>query len=557
MHRTSLYFGVRHFGVWAFSVSAMLACSAQSGSSTGDTGVQASLGETSNGESPDGDGDGDTTPGDGDPGDGDGDGNPGDGDPDDDGGLPKFDLSPVPDAAGMMGGQIGIPETCAAAEDTASAVGCLFFGHDLDNLSSGETQPYAIVVSNVQEDEPATVEIEVKQGGNWVTVAGPQMIAPLDLYSFELPDNHQEGSGLRVGGGYRVTSDVPVVAYEFNPINGQDSYTTDASLLYPVPSYDYIYQVLGYHVTLSYGSYVVIIGSEDGTTVEVTPPVATAAGPGIPAGSPGIPFQIDLDEGDVAQIATETDMTSLTGMQIVTDDNTPIGVISGTECTNTGAGACDHMEDMLTGVRLWGMEFVAARMPIRQVNDPEDTIWQIYASEDNTTVTIDAHPDVTGLPPNPIQLDKGEYQEFWASGSIANPGDFHVTADKPIALMSYLVGINDGQGDPAMMLVGPVQQYLPRYVVLVPGTWVSDYLVITRLAGAQVEVDGLAVPDNEFLPVGNGDYEVARILTPDGVHTVDGLGDPCSVSVVGFDDYDSYAYLGGVGTSVINPDPAG
>jgi hypothetical protein len=172
-------------------------------------------------------------------------------------------------------------------------------------------------------------------------------------------------------------------------------------------------------------------------------------------------------------------------------------------------------------------------------------------------VTIDAHQDVTGLPPNPIQLDKGEYEEFWATGSIANPGDFHVTADKPIALMSYLVGINDGQGDPAMMLMGPVQQYLPRYVVLVPGTWVSDYLVITRLEGAQVEVDGLAVPDNEFLPVGNGDYEVARILTPDGVHTVDGLGDPCSVSVVGFDDYDSYAYLGGVGTSVINPDPQG
>ena len=63
--------------------------------------------------------------------------------------------------------------------------------------------------------------------------------------------------------------------------------------------------------------------------------------------------------------------------------------------------------------------------------------------------------------------------------------------------------------------------------------------------------------DASFIPVGDGDYEVARLLTPDGVHVVDGLGDPCSVTVVGFDSYDSYAYLGGVGTSVINPNPQG
>jgi hypothetical protein len=548
------------------AVLLLAACTNPADTSTSDSGVLTTLDETaSNSETPTeaGDGDGDPTAGDGDgdPTAGDGDGDPtsgdGDGDADPDGGI-KFDLQPLGDAGGSMAGDIGIPETCGQAEDVASAVGCLFYSLDLNNLSSGETQPWAIVVSNVQDENPAEVVIELKQGGNWAPVLGPQAIAPLDSYVFMPPDNHHEGSALTVGGAYRVTSDVPVVAYEFNPIDGENSFTTDASLLYPVASYDYIYQVLGYHVTIGYPSYVVIMAAFDGTSVEVTPPVATAAGPGIPAGSPGVPFVIELDEGDVAQIATTTAMNaSLTGMEILTDEDHPVGVLSGTECTNTGAGACDHMEDMLTGVRLWGLEFVASRMPIRQENDPEDTIWQIYASEDNTVITLDAHQDVTGLPPGPINLDKGEKVEFSASGSVANPGDFHIEANKPIAVMSYLVGINDGDGDPAMMLMSPVQQYLPRYVVLVPGTWISDHLVITRLAGAQVELDGLAVPDNEFNPVGNGDYEVARILTPDGVHTVDGLGDPCSVSVVGFDSYDSYAYLGGVGTSVINPDPAG
>jgi IgGFc binding protein len=496
-----------------------------------------------------------TDPGDGDPGDGD----PGDGDPDDDdGSLPKFDLSPIPDGGGGGGGgEIGIPETCAVAEDNASAVGCLFYGLDLNNFSDTDPQQYGIIVSNVQEDDAAEVVVEEKQGNNWVTISGPFSIPPLDSHAFLLPDNHQEGSGLAVGGAYRVTSDEPVVAYQFNPINGQQSFTTDASLLYPVPSYDYIYQVLGYHVTIGYSSYINIIAAYDGTEVEVTPSVATVAGPGIPAGVPGVPFLVQLDEGDVAQISTQAGMSSLTGTEVLTDDNHPVGVLSGTECTNTGQGACDHMEDMLTGVRLWGLEFVASRMPIRQLNAPEPTIWQIYASEDNTTVIIDADGEVSGLPGSPVHLDKGEKVEFPASGTPGNPGDFHIEADKPIAVMGYLVGINSGEGDPAMVLMSPVQQYLPRYVVLVPGTWVNDYLVITRHAGTTVQVDGVPVDEVAFVPVGDGDFEVARVLTPDGVHTIDGLGDPCSVVVVGFDEYDSYAYLGGVGTSVINPSPAG
>jgi hypothetical protein len=48
---------------------------------------------------------------------------------------------------------------------------------------------------------------------------------------------------------------------------------------------------------------------------------------------------------------------------------------------------------------------------------------------------------------------------------------------------------------------------------------------------------------------------VARHVTPDGVHTLasangtDGLG----VIVVGWDQYDSYAYMGGMSLGAINP----
>jgi hypothetical protein len=135
-----------------------------------------------------------------------------------------------------------------------------------------------------------------------------------------------------------------------------------------------------------------------------------------------------------------------------------------------------------------------------------------------------------------------------------------VIADKPIAVLNYMTGAlnvanNFDQGDPAMVQLSPVEQYLPRYVVLVPGTWINDFAVITREVGAEVLLDNVAVPDASFVPVANSGFEVARVPVADGVHSLDGGFQKFSVVIVGYDAYDSYAYLGGTGTGVINPTP--
>ena len=67
----------------------------------------------------------------------------------------------------------------------------------------------------------------------------------------------------------------------------------------------------------------------------------------------------------------------------------------------------------------------------------------------------------------------------------------------------------------------------------------------------------MPVPDSEFLPVASSNYEVARVPISDGVHLLNGYNDPFGVIIVGYDQWDSYAYLGGSGTGVINPNPAG
>ncbi len=483
----------------------------------------------------------------------------------------KFDLG-IPGGWDLGEEEMGpiIPTTCAEAEAGLSTVGCRFFAVDLDSHDGVENQQYAVAVANVQLDQPATVTVERKQDGAWGVIAGPQPIGALDLFTFSLPANSTDDSAVRAGGAYRVSSDVPVVAYQFNPVDGSSSYLSDASMLYPVPALDTINDVVGWTSmkdnsnTFQHG-YATIVATADGTQVTVTPGPATAAGNGVPAGTSGVPFAVNLDEGDVLSVAVQSLATSMTGTKVVSNEGHPVAVFSGQECALIPASTCccDHLEEQVAGLRQWGQNFVASRMPVRNPGSPEASLWQIYASEDGTSISITADPGVTGINMQAFTLNQGQMVELYVSGPPGEPGDFELSADKPIGLFNYMTGSENMPapysltGDPAMVQLSPIEQYLPRYVVLVPATWVNDVAVITRPVGATVTIDDVPVNDADFNPVAGSGYEVARVPIPDGVHVLDGGDDPFGVVIVGYDDWDSYAYLGGTGTGTINPNPPG
>ena len=483
------------------------------------------------------------------------------------GGGPKFDLGEVPSSDLPVDEGPIIPETCEQAADGKSTVGCRFYAVDMDSHDLAETGQYAVAVANVQLAAMANVTVEVKEGGVWSPIAGPQPIGPLQLFTFNLPDRHTDDSALLAGGAYRVTSDVPVVAYQFNPVDGASSFLSDAAMLYPAAALDTLNRVTAWksmfdNTNTFQHSYATIVATSDGTQVTVTPSVVTAAGPGVPQGAPGAPFQIAMSEGDVLSVAVQSIPDSMTGTKITSNDGHPVAVFAGQECAliPENVCCCDHMEEQLAGVRLWGKRFIASRMPVRSPGNPEATLWQIFASEDNTNVTINADPGVTGIPAQNFLLNQGQMSEFYATGPMAEPGDFEVVADKPIAVYGYMAGaesFGSSIGDPAMVAMAPVEQFLPRYVVLVPGTWITDVAVVTRPAGAPILLDGMAISDLEFSPVAGSGYEVARIAVADGVHVFDGGDAPFGVVIVGYDQHDSYAYLGGTGTGKINPNPPG
>jgi hypothetical protein len=442
---------------------------------------------------------------------------------------------------------------CERAAYDRSSVGCVYYAVDTNPLGG----PFAVAVSNVGASVPANVTIEVKTGNVWTVVPmGTFTVAPKSLQTVNLTRRFAEGTRINVGGAYRITSDLPVISYQFAPIDGSSSFLSDASLLLPVSALDKYYIVSAWPYGADIGNTPrparLQIAATEATTVTVTSPIASENGQGVATLQPNTPATYQLQEGDFLQLTVASLNQSFTGTYIEADK--PVAVFSSNDCANVpnipSVCCCDHLEEQLFGLQTWGKSYVGAQMPRRGT---ESSIWQILAQQDGTNVTFMPSAGVTGLPPS-VTLAARQMVEYEVRGG-ATPGDFFVQADKPILVNQFTVGsfhvqANSDQGDPDMVQAVPVEQFLTAYTILVPGTWINDYIVITRKAGTMVLVDGVP-PNAAWNPVPGG-WETGVISVPDGVHTLES-NTPFGVHVSGYDQYDSYAYPGGLNQTVINP----
>src|SRR5690606_11563083 len=216
---------------------------------------------------------------------GDGDGDPGtsgDGDP-------LLDMSA---AEGMMeaGDEEGPGEGTACEQAAAynSSQGCEFWAADLPNAwqvtlgPSAEQQPFGIVVTNTAS-ETANVEIFV---GKQLAPLESAQIPPGALHVFKFCNSlGLTSQGNTKGIGYRIESDRPVTAYQYNPLdNSNPVYSNDASLLFPTHVLDTDYTAITgdalWMVNANGGAFVTAIATEDDTTVVFYPPAGITMYPG-------------------------------------------------------------------------------------------------------------------------------------------------------------------------------------------------------------------------------------------------------------------------------------
>ncbi len=453
---------------------------------------------------------------------------------------------------------------CDKAEAVKSNIGCEFWAVDMANLPPRDTYVYAVALSNPSFDQTVNIEIFDRNNNNAEQKIISESIPPRQVKVINLSGSNQGkqgyytgdagflGTGIALGRAFRISSDQPIIATQFNPIGGASGYTTDASLLLPTHTLGPDYIHLAWNRGFGVGSTLSIVATEDNTKITVNPTASTPAGMnGLPAMTAGQATEVTINRYDFIQLAVSS--IGLSGSSIAA--SAPVAVFGGHSCANvptTATTACDHVEEQIFPLETWGKDYVASRNPKR---GQEPMLWRIVAAEDNTKVDFDP-PTMMGAS---IMMNKGQIVEF------QEQLDFTISADDPIMVAGYMLGcsatgVGGCPGDPYMVLMVPNEQFQDDYVFLVDSSYNNDFAKLIRPAGASVDVACLGVvPEDRWTAIGNSTWEWATIDMNPGeamckTGTNEATGDePFGIIVSGQSSAASYAYPGGLALKQINP----
>lgn len=518
-------------------------------------------------------------------------------------------------------------DACTAAAEVRSNVGCDYMVVDLDNewnstpftpqpANAPAEEQFAVVVAN-----PSNVTVQVDIWQSLGTPNNPvetqlmtRIVQPNGIERIDLPSRHVDNSNLENFAGasylsnraYRIRTNHPVVAYQFNPI--VESASNDASLLIPVPALDVKYRVLGWGASnpvstdlisdpsIPDRSYVTIVGTRAGTRVNVTLGGDIIGGEiegggTIPAGESGqtltfdigpydvinlesMHAEVELMGGDISALANAQGVGDLTGT--VVESTHPVAVFSGSERSSApyntpdlpqhagwaagdgggqGGDSCctEHLEEQVFPTTAWGKEFAITRSPVRGADWREPDLYRMIADRDGTVVTTNLP-----APRNSFSLAENEVVEFWAQDSFTLSANFPVSIEQVLVSQGYVDDWKPGQGgDPSMILFPPYEQYRNNYIFLCPETFATNFVVASVPRGVGIELDGMPVSEATCVAedVGTVDgvmYEAWTCEVMGGSHTIS-ADDEFGITVYGYHSVGSYGYAGGSDLEQINP----
>jgi hypothetical protein len=387
------------------------------------------------------------------------------------------------------------------------------------------------------------------------------------------------GSGL--ADAFRVSTDVPVSAYDILPYGGARSHFPSAELLLPSSAWGTGYVVLspppGTH-DVPGPQWIQVVAFQDETTVRVRPTVALPAGGGVPAVARGAEGTVRLRAGQYVQWELPAGGADPAGTLIASDG--PVGVLAGNRFLRlqpmpAPGGESTHQQilpiDALSNV------YVAAPYETRRRDlSPEPIPYRLVGAVDGTMLTFD--PPVAGAP---TRLDRGTVVDFVTTLPfvVSSQDDRHpfaaaqlmTTANQPGGSRTGATapGYGPALGDEEFVVMFPPAQFLSRYVFFTDPAYATTNLAIVRVRTTSgfrpVNVDCLGEISG-FRPVGSsGRYEVATVDLvradmgvrgcTNGRHVAWSEG-PFGVVVWGLDSYSSYAYPAGGNAATLVDLPA-
>jgi hypothetical protein len=440
---------------------------------------------------------------------------------------------------------------CMLATTQNSYAGCEFYAADLDNaaiddMNNASAQQYAVVVANPQRvPVEVTVQLNSAAFGQAVQIdqVDKKVVPPGDLEVFKLPRREVDGSsetGINDGtdtavtsNAYRITSNYPISAYQFNPLENVNVFSNDASLLLPVPALGTQYTVVGWPQTIGNSNnpdqdfdhtssnedlraFLTILGAQAGThlQIELGQKVVQVVGAGpVPTSSPGDMLSLDIGPFDVVNLETQGFNADFTGTLVTSSQ--PVAVFVGSEASDvpmfgtyaTRQCCADHLEEQLLPDASAGTRFVIGLMPSRthalnnaalpgaplgvaEVDEPE---WfRVVATRPGATHVITS---LDGADADFMLSERGD-------AVMRADRDFVIDADKPIHVLEALAsqgvtGIPKQYpgGDPSIITVPPVEQFRRDYIFLTPDKYAFDFVTIVAPPDADIQLDGAALPD--------------------------------------------------------------
>ena len=376
--------------------------------------------------------------------------------------------------------------------------------------------------------------------------------------------------GTGTGKAWHVSTDVPVSGYDILPYGGASSYLPSAELVLPTTAWGTNYfgiVPLRGNASASEGlQWGQIVGTADGTTVQVAPNVDLPSGTGVAAAPKGATTSYTLNAGDVVQWQDSTEMSGT----VISSDK-PIGFTGGlgydcyTSATSTGGG-CDSAHQQIPPLSAFGSLYVAPPFATRRADmNPESIPYRVLAAVDGTTLTYD--PPIAGAPTTLAAGAVGGFESTTAFvvKSQDNSHPFYVGQIMPGCHVTS--GSRNGSclGDEEYVNILPPAQFLTKYVFFTDSTYNTTNLVFTRVKTPEgfqdVKLD-CAGTLASWKPVDAADtYEVTnvdiqRASVPNGAckngPQVASSAGPFGLMVWGEDEAASYAYPAGGNVAPIN-----
>ncbi len=479
------------------------------------------------------------------------------------------------------------PTNCEQALSGPTNVGCIFWAVDLDNaenfIDDASAGQFAVAVANNSETDTAHVEVTINNAdpGQPLQTQLVEMrdIAPGELYMFLLPRRDVDGDWVTINvddgpqtwhssRAFKIESDNPIVAYQFNTLDQQ--YSNDASLLLPQSALGFNHLVVGWPPNAPIApplgpanrSYVTIVGNAENTEVSVTPTYDIVNGPGVPEVSPGIGILANttatftLGPYDVLNLETVLidpfafpPMPELTGTTV--SSNERVAVFFGNDLTTISDGepedenecCAEHIEQQILPNRAMRSQYVVSRSAPRVPTDPEIDVYRIIALFNQTTVTTNL-PGDDGF----FNLDSGEFREI-----RTNTG-FIVDSSQPVHVAQFLVRGSDAGwiGDNSLLYVPPVEQRRDSYIFTTGQGFSEHWAVVSMVDGTTASIDGVTVDASSCSgPATDGVLANLTYVTwtceiSETVHVLE-ADDDVGLLVYGYYNAGSYSYPAGAG----------